>query len=419
MQRLFTRRRFTLSLTAASLVTLADRWWTLLTAAHATAMPPPSEVPIAPVVPKTFEAFGRKRTDNYDWLRDRNDPRVVSYLQAENTYASVRLDAIKPLVDEIAAELKARAAEADGTVPVFSNGYFYERRFARGAPYPLILRYREKSGPAEEVVLDVGALAAGALATGNFQYRLGYWTVSPDNTRVAFAVDFTGNLQFRIFVRTFATGVVADQGISEASSNLVFAADGNTLFYVRNEAATIRPYQVWRHRIGSDAASDVMAYEERDPIFSISLDLSKSRKFVLLGIDGERTSEIRYLPAERPTAEFKVMEPRRHGLRYEVDHVGDKFFIQTNLDAPDYRLMVAPEATPDVGHWSEIVAEQPGHHLGPFEAFETFVAVDIEDERGSAIRVFAVPDFREIPLPRPAEVGIASIRHCVNFVFSQ
>ena len=365
---------------------------------------PPLKAPIAPVEPETFEAFGRRRVDNYNWLRDRQDPKVVPYLQAENAYADARLETIKPEVDELAAELKARTAAQDASVPAALHGYLYERRFENGATYPLIVRRKKDSpGAAEEVVLDVGALAAG-----HSQYRLGYWTISPDNTRVAFAVDFAGNNEFRIFVRTIATGEIVDQGVDDASSNLVFAADSRTLFYVRNEPQTVRTYQVWRRQIDGDAGRGVLVFEERDPTFSVSLDLSKSRRFILLDSDEERTSEYRYLPVDQPEGEFKIIEPRRYGVRYEVDHVGDRFFIHTNLDGPDYRLMSAPEATPDAAHWSELIPETPRHHLGHFEVFETFVAVDVEDERGTTIHVFDLPSLHEITLPRPTEVGVAS-----------
>jgi oligopeptidase B len=197
-------------------------------------------------------------------------------------------------------------------------------------------------------------------------------------------------------VRTIASGETIDQGIDGAASNLVFASDSDTLFYVRNEATTLRSYEVWRHRIGSDPEGDALVYKEGDPTFSVSISLSKSRKFILLDIDGERTSEFRYLPADQPTGEFKVVQPRRRGVIYEIDHVGDEFFIRTNLDAPDFRLMSASQAMPEAMHWGEVVPQQPGHHLSHFEAFETFVSVDVEDESGTTIRVFSLPDAREI-----------------------
>jgi oligopeptidase B len=370
---------------------------------HRPALAADTSPPVARIVPKIFEEFGQKRIDNYDWLRDRDDPQVVAHLHAENAYADARLKAIQPLVNALSAELKAREADEDASVPFADNGYLYERRFAKGAQYPVIVRRRDAPDAAAEVVLDVEALAAG-----HAQYRLLNWRVSPDNRRVAFAVDFVGNRQFRIFVRDIATGRVDDQGIDGAAANFVFAADSETLFYVRNEAQTLRPYQVWRHRVGAPASGDVLAYEEKDPTFSVALDRSKSRKFIFIEIDQERTSEFRYLPADRPTDEFSIIEPRRHGVRYGVDHVGDRFFIRTNVGAPDYRLVSAPQETPGAAHWSELIAHRPGRYLGRFEVFEKFLAVDEEREVGTVIRVFRLSDMREITVPRPAEIGVAS-----------
>ena len=152
----------------------------------------------------------------------------------------------------------------------------------------------------------------------------------------------------------------------------------------------------------------MLIYEEGDPTFSVSIGLSRSRKFILLNIEEERTSEFRYFPADQPTGEFKIIEPRQRGIIYDVDHVGDEFFIRTNLDAPDFRLMRAPQATPAALHWREIVPEKAGHHLSHFKVFETFVAVDVEHESGTMIRVFNLPELREIPMPRPAAIGVAS-----------
>ena len=401
MPALSTRRFFAFSLAAAGAIPLASR----LRFSSANAIGTVARTyPTAPVIPKTFRAFGDARIDNYDWLRDRKDHRVIAYLNSENAYADTRLEPIKPLVDELAAELRAREAQEDASVPTPYNGYVYERRFTQGAQYPYIVRRKVAFEAREEIVLDVGELAAGHPQ----QYQLGSWNVSPDNTRVAFAVDFTGGRDFRIFVRTIATGETVDQGIDNASSDLVFAGDSDTLLYVRNEPTTLRSYQVWRHRVGTSPASDVLIYEESDPTFEVSISLSKSQKFILLNINEERTSEYRYLPADQPSQQLNVMEPRRRGVIYEVDHVGEEFFIRTNLGAPDFRLMSAPQATPAAQHWREIVAEEPGHHLSNFKAFKTFLAVDVEDESGTTIRVFSLPELREIPVPRPAEIGVAS-----------
>src|SRR5262249_18125067 len=172
-------------------------------------------------------------------------------------------------------ELKASEAQEDASVPATFNGYVYQHRFSQGAQYPCIVRHKDAPGAQEEIVLDVGALAA----VHPQQYQLGPWTVSPDNTRVAFTVDFTGHREYRIVVRSIAAGETVEQGIDNASTDLVFAADSNALFYVRNEPTTLRSYQVRLHRLGASPKSDVLIYEENDPTFSVSIGLSKSRKF--------------------------------------------------------------------------------------------------------------------------------------------
>ena len=281
MSDLLTRRSFALGFGAICGVLAPQRKWALAAAEAkgASALSPP----IAPIIPARFENFGATRIDHYDWLRDREDPRVIAYLDAENAYAKAQLQPIKPLLDEIAAELQARATPEDRSVPTAYNGYFYQRRFVRGSQYPLIVRWEDCVGTSqEEIVLDVTALAAGQPR----QFELGSWAVSPNNEHVAFTVDFNGNREFHIFVRTLPAGQVVDESIEDAASNVVFGGDSETLFYVRN-AQTVRSYQLWRHRVGNDPKSDVLIYEEKDPSFSISLDLSKSRKFMLLNIEGE------------------------------------------------------------------------------------------------------------------------------------
>ena len=160
---------------------------------------------------------------------------------------------------------------------------------------------------------------------------------------------------------------MVDEGIENAASNLVFAGDSETFFYVRNEPRTVRSYQLWRHRVGSDPKSDVLIYEEKDPTFSISLGLSKSRKFVLLKIEGEHTTEVRYLDVDQPNGALMVIEPRRRGVIYDVDHTGGTFFIRTNLGAPDFRLMSAPEISPNMAQWTELIP-RTGAFSQPFRS---------------------------------------------------
>jgi oligopeptidase B len=359
--------------------------------------------PLARIEPKVLEAHGQRRIDNYDWLSHRESAEVIAHLQAENAYTEARLAPLRPLIDDIAGELRARFAPADVTVPYFDNGYFYQRRFGAGASYPHIVRRKGSLEAPEETVLDVTALAAG-----HTHYSLGRWAVSRDGQRVAFSVDFHGNRVHRIFVRNIATGEVADQGIDGVNSEVVLAADGETLFYVRQEDQTLRAHQVWRHRIGTDPAGDVLVYEETDPTFTVTVRLTKSRKFVTIVVRKDRTSETRFLPADQPEGTFTVIEPRQEGVRYEADHVGSAFYIRTNRDAPDFRIVRAPETAPGAANWQELIAERPGHYLTRLELFERYLAIDVDHDAISSIRAFRLADMSEIPVPRPSEIGIAS-----------
>jgi oligopeptidase B len=359
--------------------------------------------PIAKTVPTVLHENGRDRVDPYQWLANRTDPAVLAHLAAENAYAERRLATIRPLIDEIAGELKSRKAHSEASVPFRDGDYLYERRFAEGAQYPVIVRRRGSPGAAEEIVLDVPALAAG-----HALYRLGRWQPSPDGTRVAFAVDFTGDRQNRLFVRDIATGAVTDQGVSDGAESFAFAADSTTLFYVRREPVTLRGHQVWRHRLGAPIDSDVLVYEERDPTFSVTVRRSKSRRFILIESEQEQTSEARVLPADQPDGPFRVVAPRRAGVRYDIDHVGDTFYIRTDLDAPDFRVMTAPEATPDAAHWRELIPQRPGRSIRRIELFRDFVAYDEESEGGIGIKVLRLSDRTELAVPQPAAIGVAS-----------
>lgn len=359
--------------------------------------------PVAAVVPKQFVEHGRTRDDPYNWLRAAENPQVIAYLEAENAYADRRLAALKPLTEDIAAELRAREAQEDTSVPYRDNGYLYEQRFTHGAQFPVIVRRKDAPDAAEETVLDVPALAAG-----HAYYRLSRWAVSPDGARVAFAVDFSGGRSHRLFVREIATGEIVDDGIADVASSFAFAADSRTLFYVRREPKTLRSFEVWRHRISTHQGTDVRVHAEQDPRFEVFVFRSKSRRYVMISSDGEDTSDMRYLRADDPEGSFALLEPRRKGVQYFANHVGDRFFINTNLDAPDFRLVTAPETTPDASHWRELVPHRPGYHLKRFEAFADFVATDVEHEGTIAVRVLRLSDRHETAVPLPAGVGAAT-----------
>ena len=350
----------------------------------------PALPPVAAARPTAFTAHGHTRIDPYDWLKRRTDPEVIAYLKAENDYAEEKLAPLAPLAADLQAEMRDGLGDATELMPIELDGWTYRLRYAKGADYPVIERSR---GARREVVLDVPRLAEGQR-----QFFLRNWTVSPDGARVAYAVDATGNNEHRILVRTIATGRLVDDLIERADSDIVFSADGRYLFYVWEQ-------QVWRHMIGADAGTDVLVHEERDDTFSLSLGLTKSRRYVLITAEHTGTTEVRYLAADRPTGEFAVMAPRRRGVRYFVDHLDGRFYVHTNLDAPDYRVMVTGEDAPGPANWRGLVAERPGHFVSGVEVFRDFLALEQVHEAAGAVRLVRLKDMRARDVRLPARIG--------------
>jgi oligopeptidase B len=356
--------------------------------------PPPVATPLATALASLIE-HGHVRVDEYAWLRDPKDPQVNGYLSAENNYARCHLAALTPLTDQIFAELRARVGQEETRPPFFDRGYFYQVRYGAEANYPVIVRGKPDSRE-QELVLDVPALAAS-----HAYYSVDKWLVSPDAKQVAFSVDLTGGRRHQLFIRDIATGTIADLAIGNAGSDLAFSADGRALFYVRLDPVTLRTHQVWRHSFDPQDGSqpDALIYTEPDRRAEVSVYQSKSRKFIFIKSEREDSTEVRYVAADRPRDDFKIVAPRRDGLRYFVDHVNGRFFIRTNLEAPDYRMMVASEDRPD--RWSEIVPNEPGKYLRAFQAFNDYIAVEQDEDASQAVRVFRLSDLREVPLPLP------------------
>jgi oligopeptidase B len=366
--------------------------------------------PIANVIPSVFTAHGQRRVDNYHWLRDKTDPSVIAYLNAENQYAERRLAPLQPLITELERELQERADHSDSSSLFADSRYIYRRRIAKGAAFPLIVR-RARQDTTEQVVLDVERLAAG-----HSHYELADYVISPDGNSVAYAVDLSGRRVHRIFVRDIATGKITDTGIREAASDLVFSADSKWLFYVRVHPEAVRSYQLWRHRIGYESSQDRLVYEEADATFELHLNRSKSGKYILLDSSQQQTSEVRYLPAAQPEAAPMVMEPRRRGVIYSADHVGETFYVRTNLHAPDFRLVQAPESAPQAGNWTELVAQTPGRLISEFEVFNSFIALVEEADAIQSVRVLRFADHKMMSVPARDSIGITEIAPSVRGV---
>ncbi|HEV2475138.1 MAG TPA: S9 family peptidase [Candidatus Dormibacteraeota bacterium] len=328
----------------------------------------PPAPPSAPRRPRVLEAHRDRRVDPYYWLRDRQDPEVIAYLESENAYTAGVMSGLRELEDKLYAEVVGRVQETDYSAPVFHKGWWTYTRTVEGLDYEIYCRRRgtmESAGRAqgalpdspEEVILD-----ANELAKGHDYFELGYVERSPDENLVAYAADVNGSELHELRFRDLTTGSDLDDAIRGVYYGAAWSADCGTFFYVRPDAA-MRPYQVWRHRLGAAVEDDVLVLQEDDERFELNVESSKSEAYVLISSASQVTSECRFLRSDQPEAEPVIFEPRRTGIEYSIEHQEERFLVLTNDGATNFRLMAAPLSSTGRESWTEVVPERPGVRL--------------------------------------------------------
>ena len=337
--------------------------------------------PVAPVVekiPHELEAHGDVRIDDYYWLRERSNPEVLAYLEAENTYTAAVMAPTEELQAELFKELTNRIQPDDSTVPALFNGYYYYKRYEEDLEYPIHCRREGSLEAPEEIILDVNRVAEGH----DFCSVRGM-AVSPATRLLAWAVATVGRRKYTIRVTDLETGEALTDVIPEVTGNLVWANDNRTLFYARQDPETLRSYQIYRHRLGTQPSEDVLVYEETDPIFSVSVWKTRSERYIFIQSEQTLASEFRFLDADDPTGELRMIAPRERDVEYSVSHVGDRFIIRTNLDAENFRLMEAPVANPGRENWRELIPGRDDVFLQGVEVFSDFM---VATERRDGLR---------------------------------
>jgi oligopeptidase B len=307
------------------------------------------EPPIARVVPKVDTLHGDIRVDDYFWLRDdeRKDPEVIAYLEAENAYTKAVMQPTEALQEQLYREMLGRIQQTDLSVPERIGEYYYYSRTIEGQQYPILARRKGSLEAPEEVMLDQNEMAQGTR-----YFRLGLTRVSPDARLLAFTVDTTGAERFTLMVKDLATGEILPDRIGPVSYSLQWAADNRTLFYTVGDAAN-RPYKVLRHTLGS-TAPDVEIAHEPDELFRIGVSKTKDGKYLLIGSGSFDADEYRYLSADQPNGEWKLIRPRQQGVEYSVEHHDGRFVITTNADgARDFKVVTAPATAP--ARWTDLV----------------------------------------------------------------
>lgn len=363
------------------------------------------DVPKAPVakrVEHVTELHGEKLYDPYFWLRNKPDPEVKAYLDAENAYTDAVMKGTEALQETLYGEIVSHVKETDLSVPYRFGGWLYYTRFEKGKQYPFYCRKKaaaatgEAEGP-EQVVLDVNKMAEGEKFMS-----VGAYSVSDDGNLLAFSTDNTGFRQYRLQVKNLSTGEILPEKVERATS-VAWASGGKTLFYGVEDAAK-RSYRIYRHRLGDPVDKDALVYEEKDERFRVFVTRSRSRAYIFLGSGSHTASEWRFLPAGKPGGEWTLIQPREADHEYEPDHRGDLFWIRTNSGGRNFRLVTAPVSSPGKANWKEVLPHRPNVMLEDVSVFRNhWVATERE---GGLVR-YKVTDYgtgasKVVTFPEPA-----------------
>ena len=342
-------------------------------------MPTP---PIAPQYPHTHEAHGHQRQDPYFWLRDRESEAVQQYLHDENAYLEAVMAPTKDLQGQLFQEMKQRIQPDDSSVPYFLRGYWYYRRFEGNKEYPIFCRKADSLDNPEEVILDVNELAEGQPYC-----QVGSLGVSTNQHLLAYAVDFVGRRIYSIRFRDLRTGQDLPDRIDDVTANLAWANDNQTLFYTRQDTETLRPFQVLRHALDSEPENDILVYQEDDETFRVGVGKTKSRAYLLIASESTLSTEVRFAPADRPSEPFLLMEPRRRDHEYHVEHFESHFYILTNHEAKNFRVMRTRVDQPQQDSWEEYIPHRADTLVEDLDIFRDYLVLDERRDGLSHIRV--------------------------------
>lgn len=358
---------------------------------------PNKQPPVAPVIPHEITQHGETRIDDYFWMREKTNPAVIAYIEAENAYVEQTMAHTQALQEQLYAEMRGRIKETDLQVPEQRGLYFYYTRHEAGREYPLYCRKHGSLDAEEELVLD-----HNGLAEGHEYCRVGIYSISPDQRMLAYSVDYAGDESYTLLFKNLETGETLADRVSGTYYGVAWASDNRTIFYTVLDAAK-RPYKLFRHTIGTEAAQDTLVYHEADEAFFLNIRRTRSGAFLLLEIGSTDTSEVRAIPADQPHASFFVIQARERKIEYKVEHHGDRFLIVTNHEAQNFKLVEAPISNSSRANWRELIAHRDDVLLDGVDAFRHYIALY---ERRGGLQRLRIADaeftsFTEASFPEP------------------
>jgi len=341
--------------------------------------------PVAAQRPHEVKApHGATRQDEYYWLRDdtRQNAEMLDYLKAENAYADAMLASQASLRDTLYEEMVGRIKQDDSTVPYLEDGYWYYVRYEDGKEYPIHARRQGSMDATEEVLLDVNQLAEGK----GF-YQAAGLEVSPDGSKLAFFEDTSGRRQYTLRVKDLGTGTMLPDSVPGLSGSGVWSADGSTIYVVENDPVTLLTTRVKAHRLGAEAATDAVVYEEKDPTFYMGVGKTRSEQYICIGVQSTVSSESRCTDAAKP-GEFRVIAPRERDFEYSADHLDGRWVIRTNWNAKNFKLMQAEgDAVFDRAQWVDLIPHDEAVLIEGFQLFKGFMAIDQRAKGLSSLRI--------------------------------
>jgi oligopeptidase B len=349
--------------------------------------------PAAEKVPHELTALGNTRVDNYYWMKltdeqknadqkDEQTQKVINYLTAENDYLNAKMKHTEAFQEKLYNEIIGRIKQTDESVPYKKNGYWYYTRYEEGKEYPIYCRKQGTLEASEEILLNVNDLAED-----HSYYSITGLTVSEDNNLLAYAEDSVSRRRYTVYVKDLRTGQLVEDPIANTEGYVTWANDNKTYFYTKKDSATLRSRWIVKHKLETDSKNDQVVFEEKDDTFYTGIYKTKSKKYLVIWSGSTLTNDYFILNANTPDGNFKQFSPRERGLEYSIDHYGDRFYVVTNLDALNFKLMETPETKTSKENWKDKIPHRKDTLLQGIEIFKDYLVLSERANANTLMRI--------------------------------